>query len=503
MKLPNMATVATILVLAASVSGGSGWLDEARLTPEGLTTGDLYGRAIALDGDTALIAAHQDDDAGEDAGTVYVYGRTGPTWTLQGRLVPDDARAGHLFGVDLDLDGDIAIVGAPGDDTNGPLSGAVYVFERAGSGWSQTAKLYPDDPSAYAAFGLSVALDGTTALVSAPVLDDHSEAVGAVYAFRSETEGWAQEARLQGDPSRPTFFGLSVALDNGTALIGAPDDPTAGEGAGAGYVFVRDEGGWTHQTTLTGGATPGDTLGVSVAIEADTALVTALGDDGNNKRSGTAYVFTRTGTTWTQETRLMAGDGAQDDRFGYSAALDGDRALIGAYWDDTVAAGTGSTYLFTRTEGTWTEGAMLVADGAASSDWFGVAVALQGPTALVGAHRADVGAKDTGAAYVFTLDTPPTAGFSWSPQQAALASPVDFKDGSSDPDGSIIRWSWDFGDGATSTERHPTHTYTGCGTYLVRLIVTDDDGHQAMTWQWLRVHVVALENGIRMPCPFR
>ncbi len=144
-----------------------------------------------------------------------------------------------------------------------------------------------------------------------------------------------------------------------------------------------------------------DQFGFSVALSGDTALVGARRDDDAGSNSGSAYVFVRSGTTWTEQAKLTASDAAVDDRFGLGVALSGDTALVGAYRDDDAGSDSGSVYVFVRSGTTWTEQAKLTASDAAADDRFGTSVALSGDTALVGAYLDDDAGSSSGSAYVY------------------------------------------------------------------------------------------------------
>ena len=270
-------------------------------------------------------------------------------------------------------------------------------------------------------FGSSVAISGDTALVGAPLHDTAGAAdAGAAYVFVRSAGSWTQQAKLTAaDGAAHDSFGYSVALSGDTALVGASRHDTAGlADAGAAYVFTRSGGSWTQQAQLTAGAA-GDIFGGSVALSGETALVGAVRhDSGGAADAGAAYVFTRSAGSWTQQAQLIAADAAAADWFGGSVAVSGDTALVGAYGRDTPGqADAGAAYIFTRSAGSWTQQALLIADAGAAGDMFGNSVALSGETALVGARFHDtVGQADAGAAYVFTR-----SGGSWM-QQAKLTA---------------------------------------------------------------------------------
>jgi hypothetical protein len=338
---------------------------------------------VALDGDTALVGAFGDNS---NQGAAYVFTRSGSTWTPQAKLTSGDGATSGEFGFSVALDGDTALVGAYRDvvDTT-YYQGSAYVFTRSGSTWTQRAKLTAGDGAVYDEFGFSVALDGDTALVGAS-LDDlgANSDQGSTYLFTRSGSTWTQEAKLTaGDGAAYDYFGISVALDGDTALVGARGDEVGvNSGRGSAYVFTRSGSTWTQQTKLTAAdGAADDQFGTSVALEGDTALVGANGD---NYNQGSAYVFIRSGTTWTQQAKLVAGDGVTYEFFGTSVALNGDTALVGMYGDN---GHQGAAYVFTRSGGTWTQEAKLTAGDGAAEDKFGYSVALDGDTALIGGVR--------------------------------------------------------------------------------------------------------------------
>ncbi|MBS1811756.1 MAG: Ig-like domain repeat protein [Acidobacteria bacterium] len=215
-------------------------------------------------------------------------------------------------------------------------------------------------------------------------------------------------------------FGYSVAISGDTAIVGVPDnDAGITFNQGAAYVFVRNGSTWSQQAQLVANdAANNDAFGWSVAISGDTAVIGAYTDDGNFADQGSAYVFTRSGTTWSQQAKLTANDGATNDWFGYSVGISGDIAVIGAPLNDaTFTTNQGSAYVFVRNNGTWSFEKQLRASNAADNDNLGFAVAISGMTTVVGSPSADInGNSDQGAAYVFTRN-----GISWNQQQQLTA----------------------------------------------------------------------------------
>ncbi|HLI28456.1 MAG TPA: FG-GAP-like repeat-containing protein [Chloroflexota bacterium] len=340
-------------------------VQQAQLTA-GLAAGDSLGQSVALsaDGSTALVGAYLADLPGKpNAGAAYVFGRRGTLWSVAA-LTASDAAASDNFGISVALsaDGSTALVGAYGADLPGkPNAGAAYVFVRSGSSWSQQAKLTAGDAAAGDYFGGSVALsaDGSTALVGAYHADLPGQAdAGAAYVFGRSGTTWSQQAKLvAADAATGVSLGSSVALsaDGSTALVGADGaDQPGKQDTGAAYVFGRSGTTWSQQAKLTASdAATGDGFGIRVALSADgtIALVGAYHADLSGKtNAGAAYGFVRSGSSWSQQQKLTAAGGAGRDEFGRSVALsaDGTTALVGAYGTDLLPGKTdaGAAYGF-------------------------------------------------------------------------------------------------------------------------------------------------------------
>ena len=252
----------------------------------------------------------------------------GENWTEIQRLLSLDHAAGDAFGVSVSLYGDTALIGATGDDDNGNKSGSAYVFTDTGTNWTQQAKLLASDGAKGDCFGNSVSLDRDTALIGASNDDDYGDASGSAYVFARNGTTWTQQAKLlASDGTAWYYFGYSVSLDGYTALIGARGDDYT---MGSAYVFTGTGTNWTQQAKLVASSNRNDDFfGFSVSLDGDTALIGAIYDDDNGPDSGSAYVFIRTGTTWTQQAKLLDLDGAAWDKFGWSVSLYRDTALIG------------------------------------------------------------------------------------------------------------------------------------------------------------------------------
>jgi hypothetical protein len=321
-------------------------------------------------------------------------------WFLQASLTAPQGASGDYFSSSVAVSGDTAVVGAWGENN---ATGAAYVYTRSGSVWTQVAKLTPSDAAPSDYFGSAVAVNGDTVLAGAWA---KSGGMGAAYVFVRSGTVWSQQAKLTAaDAAAHDNFGRSVALSGGTVVVGAPNEGTTG----AAYVFSRSGAAWVQQAKLTASdAAPYDGFGSSVAINGDAAIIGAAV---HASYRGAAYVFVRSGTGWSQQAKLTASDGAAFDEFGYSAALDGETAVVGAFYHANYK---GSVYVFVRNGSVWSEQAELMATDGVSHDQFGGSVALTGDTAIVGASGK---AGFSGAAYVFQR-----IGSVWI-QQAELRAP--------------------------------------------------------------------------------
>jgi hypothetical protein len=392
---------------------------QAYLKASNTAANDFFGAAVAISGNTVVVGAYgedsaatgvngnQADNSASSSGAAYVFVRSGSTWTQQAYLKASNTGAGDLFGASVAISGDTVVVGAYAEDSaasgvNGNQasnsatdSGAVYVFVRLGSTWTQQAYLKASNTGASDLFGNSVAISGDTVAVGAHTED--SAATG-----------------VNGNQADNSAFA-----------------------SGAAYVFVRSGSIWTQQAYLKASNTgASDLFGSSVAISGDSVVVGAFGEDsaatgvnGNQASSGApdsgaAYVFVRSGSTWTQQAYLKASNTETSDFFGVSVAISGNTVVVGAYGEDSAATGvngsqagngatdSGAAYVFSRSGSTWTQQGYLKASNTGVSDTFVIA-AISGDTVVVGAsgedsaatgingNQASNSATDSGAAYVF------------------------------------------------------------------------------------------------------
>lgn len=425
---------------------------------------DEFGSSVALDGDTLVVGApYEDSNAvgvgaqanndAPDSGAVYVFTRSGGTWSQQAYLKASNPQAYDTFGASVAISGDTLVVGAPGEDSNETGltgtgtndsaldSGAVYVFTRSGSTWVQQLYVKASNTDVNDFFGSSVAISGDTLVVSAPGEDSNETGVtgtgtgtndsaidsGAVYVFTRSGNVWSQQAYLKASNSDPSDrFGHSLAIDGDTLVVGASNESSATVGingvennngapaSGAAYVFTRSGGTWSQQAYVKPSNTGTfDHFGVSVALSTDTLVVGAHaeasnakgvnGDGANNDASdsGAAYVFTRSGSTWSQQAYLKASNADIFDFFGASVAISGDVVAVGAYNESSNATGvngdqtnnsvthSGAVYVFARSGSTWAQQIYVKASNTGANDYFGSSLALNGDTLAVAVGKED------------------------------------------------------------------------------------------------------------------
>ncbi|HMZ20540.1 MAG TPA: FG-GAP repeat protein, partial [Blastocatellia bacterium] len=399
-----------------------------QLTASDGAASDLFGFVVAVDGDTIVVGAFTDDvGANPDQGSAYVFSRNqggAGIWGEVKKLTASDGGANDQFGYSVAVDGDTIVVGAYVDNAPAAAQGSAYVFSRNQGGannWGEVKKLTASDGAGNDRFGVAVSVDGDTIVVGA-FLDTvgANSTQGSAYVFSRNQGGannWGEVKKLTAsDGAADDQFGLTVGVDGDTIVVGAHQDDVGANGnQGSAYVFSRNQGGannWGEVKKLiaSDGAVE-DRFGEAVSVDGDTIVVGAHQNDvGANGNQGSAYVFSRNqggANNWGEVKKLIASDGAVGDRFGWSVAVDGDLIVVGAIFDIVGANGDqGSAYVFSRNQGgvnNWGEVKKLTASDGAEFDYFGYGVAVDGDTIVVGAYLDDVGANtDQGSAYIFS-----------------------------------------------------------------------------------------------------
>ncbi|MGK0185432.1 MAG: hypothetical protein ACI9R3_001210 [Verrucomicrobiales bacterium] len=355
------------------VRRGQGWVEEAYLKASNTEAGDRFGVSVAVSRDTVVVGAPQKRTSGNGwTGPAYVFVRENGTWRQQAILEASNSDPDDAFGRSVAIDGDTIVVGAPREysGASGPganefdnslkWAGAAYVFVRNGDTWVQQAYLKSSRPGRGFAFGGAVAIDGNT-IVAGSEQEDRPGAgsldnLGAAYVFVRGGDQWRQQARLTASVDTGEF-GRAVDIDEDTIVVGATGT-SGGRSTGA-FVFVRTARAWTEQAHLiSSNYEDRDTFGSDVAVSGNAVVVGAPGEDSASKGingdeidnrlagSGAAYLFTREGTSWTQQAYVKASNPGQGDQFGQTVAASRDRFAVGAGWEGDQS---GAAYTFHAT----------------------------------------------------------------------------------------------------------------------------------------------------------
>jgi hypothetical protein len=425
----NMAVSGTYIVTysATDVDGNtgtadrtvivlSGWPQQQKIQASDIQAGDYFGWSVSIseDGNTAIVGARYEDTGGEWAGAAYIFTRSGTSWSEQQKIQASDKQGGDFFGnsVAISDDGNTAIVGAQFEDTGGANAGAAYIFTRSGTSWSEQQKIQASDKQASDQFGDSIAIsgDGNTAIVGATREATGGSYIGAAYIFTRSGTTWTQQQKIQAsDKQVGDFFGASVSIssDGNTAIVGAMYEDTGDFDAGAAYIFTRSGTTWTQQQKIQASdKQKNDSFGASVSISSDgnTAIVGASKEDTGYFDAGAAYIFTRSGTTWTQQQKIQASDKQGIDYFGISVSIseDGNTVIVGAQLEDTGGNNAGAAYIFTRSGTSWSEQQKIQASDKQGGDDFGNSVAISGDgnTVITGARYENAEGDWAGAAYI-------------------------------------------------------------------------------------------------------
>ena len=397
---------------------------QKKLPAEDGTLGGGFGSSVELKGDTAVVGAPGDAvGSNMGQGSVYVFTRDHGEWSLQQKLTAADGEAWDRFGDGLALDGDTLVVGARDatDSNETYYRGAAYVFTRSDGVWTQQQKISAFDGRSNDYFGWSIAVSGDMMVIGAQ-LDDigSTQDQGSAYFYTRAGGVWTFRQKLiapNGLEDAYDSYGVSVALNEGTLAVGAyrADASFLGDD-GIVYIYAQGHTGWVLEKRLIAPDREfGDNFGYSVALDGETLAVGANRDNIDaNGDQGSVYVFKRGGGAWPFEQKLTAADGGASDNFGFSVALDGETLVAGNFEDDFNSENTeqGSAYVFTRSDGVWTQQQKFNAADGQPFDRLGQAVAVSGDTVLVGAPGADVGENyDQGSVYVITLTRCPTLMF--------------------------------------------------------------------------------------------
>jgi hypothetical protein len=413
----------TLLLMVTITTTAQNWDEIIKAVASDRATDDQFGIAVSISGDYAIVGAYSEDhdpSGGNNlpnAGSAYLFHYNGTNWYQQQKIVPSDRDYEDRFGVSVAISGDFAIVGTYGEDEDSLggnsvyEAGSAYLFHRIDTVWTEQQKIVASDRGEYDYFGNSVSISGNYAIVGAygechdTTGTDSLYNAGSAYIFHFNGTRWTEQQKIVA-PDRAEYdqFGYSVSISGDYALAGAwLDDHDAANlnplsNAGSAHIFVRSGSTWKQQQKIVSAdRSTRDIFGYSVSLSGNDAIIGAYqeGHDASGgaykAEAGSAYLFHRDDTTWTQQQKIVASDRSADDQFGFSVSIAGDYAMVGAYLDAQDASGAnplhfaGSAYIFVRNGNTWSEQQKIVAPDRAAEDRFGNAVAISEDFALAGA----------------------------------------------------------------------------------------------------------------------
>lgn len=486
----------------------TGWYQEAYIKASNADMHDMFGYSTSLSGDTIAVgvpfessnqttitngSSSSADNSLSDSGAVYVYKRAGAVWTQEAYIKAANAGANDYFGNDVSIQADTLIVGAPYESsnqtsiTNGPTasaddslmgSGAVYVYKRTGTSWSQQAYIKAPNAKANTQFGRTFSLSGDSLAISSIYEDSNQTTIttdtsvvtndglsysGAVYVYARTGASWALEAFIKAsNAGKYDYLGYSISLNGDTLVVSAPyedsDQTSITNGStssasnsaldsGAVYVYKRRDTIWSQEAYIkAANAESYDFFGASVSLSGDTLTVGATREssvqtsitngptassDNSSSFSGATYVFKRSLGNWTQEAYIKASNTQEYAEFGTRTFLEGNTLVVTAPYESsdqttitngpssssvTTSWNTGAAFVYKRSGTTWTQDAYIKASNADEDDYFGEStMGLSGDTIVVASTEdssqltitngpgasADNSLEDAGAVYVF------------------------------------------------------------------------------------------------------
>ena len=457
--------VVSAVMLFVSFSACADFADEIKIVaPDGVAY-DHFGGAVSISGDTAVIGAVNSSAAG----AAYIFTRNPATgeWSQLQKLTASDSANGDKFGGGVAIDGDTLIVGAENARNGSPYTGAAYIFVKTGGVWAQQAKLLASDGITLDAFGNAVAIDGDTVVIGAVHAQKTGDTgitnpPGAAYVFTRNGTVWTEQARLNAsDNNYGDKFGHAVAIDADTVVVGARTKNTAAADAGSAYIFIRLGTAWSQQQKLVASdATAYTCFGQAVAISGDMALISndsfcSIGR--GNSVTASTYAFSRNGTTWSEDQILKASSGASYDYFGSSISLQNNIALIGSQGsNDANGSLAGSAFIFgLDVVSGWSELQEISPSDGLGMAIFGGAVSIDGAQIIIGAWRDDI--FDAGASgYITDMGS----AYIYTQGAVALAPEISVMDSTAPNDDLQLV----FGDVAELSSSNQTITITNEGT---------------------------------------
>lgn len=392
------------------------WNEQDKIFASSRARLDQFGTSVDISGDYAIIGTPGQDTSPsfQNEGVAYIFKKSGNTWTQQQELEADDPHSDKRFGTCVAIDGDYAIVGNQYNTISGLLqAGSAYIFKRTGSTWTQQQKIISDDSGAYYRFGVSVDISGDTVVIGEARTAGTN--IGRAYVWTRSGDTWTQQQKLEHpSPAQYDNFGESVSISGNSVAVGVPgrDEGLPGNSStGSVVVYTRSGSTWTYQQQLVANDPSLQALlgqGESgLDIDGDNLIVGAKNSDIDGLNSaGSAYIFTRTGSTWTQQQKLVATTPTANDKFGTTVRIDGNYAFV--YNQMGSLSGIGNVIVYRKTNNVWTLIQTLTSSDNAvdKSDYnFGYGLGVDNGNIIIGEYGNN---DNEGVAYIYTEVFPKT-----------------------------------------------------------------------------------------------
>ena len=397
---------------ALAILGGNNYPLNEKQASDG-QNGNAFGATARISGDYAIVGAPSDDiNSNSGQGSAYIFIRQGGNWVEQAKLIASDGAVNDNFGLSVAISGEFAIVGAPLDDVFNPITlttiedrGSVYLFRRTGTTWSQFTKLTGTDPGAGDFLGSGVAISGNYAIAGAPNDDNGSNnSQGSAYVYFFNGTSWVQQVKLvASDGAGSDFFGRSVSISGDDLVVGSPGF----NNYGAVYYYFRFGTTWLNQSKIEDdffNRSPNDNFGHSVCLSGTRLMVGAYLNDIsiNAVNHGAVFFFEKGVSTWNYVVEINAPDGEINDRLGSSVSFSGDYAIAGASGDDSGAyTDLGSVYILKKTGTTWGFLRKIEITGNGQIGGFGREVWIDGLNLVIASSS---GSNTKGRVYFQTLE---------------------------------------------------------------------------------------------------
>lgn len=477
--------IVKLVVLGAVLTPTAAWAQysEQKVLASDGAPDDQFGFGVSVKGDVlAAGAPYHDQNGWSDSGAVYVYRRSGSGWTQEAKLGASDGFFDDRLGWSVAIEGDVLVAGAPYRSERGFNSGAAYVYRRVAGVWLQEAKLVPADSGTADQFGWCVSISGDTIVLGSPNHSSAGSFSGAAYVYRHNGATWSLESKLVAPDAQPVdSFGTVVAVDGDRVALSSPGDDDNGIDSGSAYVFGRSGTSWSFESKVKAAdGNPYDYFGLGLDLAGDLLISGAPYDSDLASYSGSAYVFRRGAVGWAQEGKLSSPNPTTFENLGFAVAIAGNNAFVGSYGDGQKGDGAGAGRVYAFDGGSWSHADHLTASDGQSGDGFGWWVDFDGASYVSGA----IGDDGLGSVYVLSPQSalPPLANA--GPDQdvdGSTGSAMVTLDasGSGDPDSTSLTYVWTNGSGAlVATGLNPSVTLN-LGSHVLTLTVTDPEGNSS------------------------